>query len=142
MLIEPLTDGSPAAVARLKKLAGRHQQHGSVEREVREIISAVERRGDRAVSNFTKRFDGAVLAPGAYEVAREDRDAALESLPTPTRRALESARKRIERFHRKQLVKSYELREAGIVTGMRVTALRRVGVYVPGGRAAYPSSVL
>lgn len=108
---------------------------------VREILDEVRREGDDALRTMARRWDGVEL--GDLEVPRERWEEALESLEGPLRDALASAAENIEAFHRAQLPEPLELEVApGIRLGRRSTPLARVGVYAPGGRAAYPSSVL
>lgn len=115
-----------------------------VEHTVRQIITEVRRRGDSAVLEYTNRLDGRaamhfeqLLVPGARLAA------AYQALAAESRQALDEAAARIRRFHERQLESSWQYLEAdGTLLGQRVTALDRVGLYVPGGKAAYPSSVL
>jgi histidinol dehydrogenase len=108
------------------------------------IVEDVRARGDAALLEHTNRFDR-MDAPSvaALEIPAADMRAALESLPIEERAALEAAARRIQSFHERQRGESWSVVEDdGTVLGQRVTPLDRVGVYVPGGRAAYPSSVL
>ena len=115
-----------------------------VEQGVREIIDAVRQRGDDALVECAARFDGADCAAVADLILdRSVLGEAWESLPGTQRKALEQAALRIERYHRAQLRTSWSYTdEFGNELGQRVTPLDRVGVYVPGGQAAYPSTVL
>jgi histidinol dehydrogenase len=131
--------------ARLQELT-RYEaaQDASVESAVRGIVAEVRRRGDEAVLEYTNRFDR-VNARGIaeLEVPRAALEAALQGLPAAQRAALAEAAARVTRFHERQVAQSWRYREAdGTELGQRVTALDRVGIYVPGGKAAYPSSVL
>lgn len=141
-MMKPLIDGSAQAKARLRKLSSRADGPAEVEGSVREIIAAVRRGGDRAVARYTKKFDGVALKPGAFAVSTAAINRAAESIDRSVDRALRQAHRRIVTFHKRQLESGYEIREEGLRTGIRVQPLRRVGVYVPGGQAAYPSSVL
>jgi histidinol dehydrogenase len=125
-------------------LALEQAQDERIEQVVAAILADVRLRGDAAVLEYTRRFDGLDAASLAQlELPRAELDAALQSLPSEQRRALEAAADRVRRYHEKQLLRSWEYAEAdGTRLGQRVTALDRVGLYVPGGRAAYPSSVL
>jgi histidinol dehydrogenase len=115
----------------------------AVERAVRAIVDAVRRRGDAALFAYTKRFDGVTLTPRSVEIPRAAMAAAAASLPSDVRRALQLAARRIAAFHRRQRQGSWSYRDAtGARLGQQVRPLDRVGVYVPGGTAAYPSSVL
>jgi len=108
------------------------------------IVEDVRRRGDAALLEYTNRFDR-MNAPSvaALEIAPAEMRAALESLPVADRAALETAARRIQSFHERQRGESWSVTEDdGTELGQRVTPLDRVGVYVPGGLAAYPSSVL
>jgi len=109
---------------------------------VGEIVDEVRRRGDAALCEFTKRFDGVELAPEDLAVP-ESEWTTVASLPAPLQAALGEAARRIETFHRHLLPRSWWIRdEHGSLLGQQVTPLERVGCYVPGGRAAYPSTVL
>jgi histidinol dehydrogenase len=110
-------------------------QDPAVQRAVRKILADVRKRGDAAVREYTQKFDGV-----------SSRDFSLTSLPAIPREqaeALRAAHERIRAFHEKQRQESWQFTEAdGTRLGQRLTALGRVGLYVPGGKAAYPSSVL
>lgn len=109
----------------------------------RAIVDAVRDRGDAAVAEFTARFDRAELEPAAFEVTSAEIDRAMGELDRDLVAALERAHANIVRFHEKNLRQSWEETSAdGTVLGQRVTALESAGVYVPGGTAFYPSSVL
>jgi histidinol dehydrogenase len=111
---------------------------------VRAILADVRSRGDAAVLEYAQRFDGvSARSVGELEISSADMQAALRSIPRERAEALRLAHGRIRAFHEKQLQKSWEYTEAdGTKLGQRVTPLERVGLYVPGGKAAYPSSVL
>ncbi len=119
-------------------------QDGAVEAAVASIIADVRARGDAALLEYTAKFDRVAAASvAALEIPAVDMRRALESLPTQQAAALAMAAKRIRAFHERQKMVSWTYREPdGSEFGQQVTALDRVGVYVPGGRAAYPSSVL
>jgi histidinol dehydrogenase len=140
--IEVLRDGTRAARTRLGQLAGRQAGMGRIEPDVRRILDTVRRSGDKAVLRYTKRFDGVQLRARDLIVRDSEIERAAAQVPADTARALRDAHRRIVKFHRAQCEKGFDMREPGIRTGMRVTPLEQVGVYVPGGRAAYPSSVL
>ncbi|MFZ5463428.1 MAG: histidinol dehydrogenase, partial [Pseudomonadota bacterium] len=131
-----------AALAQL--LALEQAQDERIEQVVADILADVRLRGDAAVLEYTRRFDGVDAASAAdLELPRAELDAALQSLPAEQRRALEQAADRVWRYHEKQLLRSWDYTEAdGTRLGQQVTPLDRVGLYVPGGKAAYPSSVL
>jgi histidinol dehydrogenase len=111
---------------------------------VREIIQAVQQRGDAAVIEYTNRFDRMQAASMAELTLDASRlDTALQSIPAEQRQALEVAAERLRSYHQHQKMESWSYTEAdGTLLGQQVTALDRVGLYVPGGKATYPSSVL
>ncbi len=114
-----------------------------VDAPVAAIVADVRTRGDEALRDYTARFDRLTLAPGGLRVKVAEIDAALASIPAPLMDALDLAAGRIEAFHRAQIPKDLRMTDAaGLTLGMRWTALASVGLYVPGGRAAYPLSVL
>lgn len=116
----------------------------AVERVVRRIIAEVRRRGDAALLAYARRFDRVQAASVArLEVPRSKLLDALKRLPNKQAAALRAAALRIRRFHQRQLSRSWQYAEAdGTRLGQVVSPLDRVGLYVPGGKAAYPSSVL
>jgi histidinol dehydrogenase len=136
--------GSARARRRLERLAQRGDAAGSrVEADVRRIVAAVRRGGDRALLTFTRRFDGVRLDRRRLRVPAGALEAAYRGLPAIVRRDLALAADRIRRFHLRQRERSWSFRDAtGARLGQRIQPLDRVGVYVPGGRAAYPSTVL
>jgi histidinol dehydrogenase len=119
-------------------------QDEAVEATVRAIIADVRKRGDAAVLEYTRKFDRIQARTMAeLEVPRAKLEAALAALPAAQADALREAADRVRRFHQRQLSQSWDYTEAdGTRLGQRVTPLERVGVYVPGGKAAYPSTVL
>lgn len=119
-------------------------QDETVDATVAEILAAVKSRGDAAVLEYTARFDGVTARTlSELELPRAQLARARDRLPTAQREALEAAALRVRRYHEKQLLQSWQYTEAdGTVLGQKVTPLARVGLYVPGGKAAYPSSVL
>ncbi|MDR2678708.1 MAG: histidinol dehydrogenase [Zoogloeaceae bacterium] len=116
----------------------------TIEATVAEILAAVKTRGDAAVLEATNRFDRlAASSVAELELPQAELRAALDTLPEAARAALETAAARITAFHERQRQESWQYTEAdGTLLGQRVTPLDRVGLYVPGGKAAYPSSVL
>lgn len=122
-----------------------HRQAGGVsadqERAVREIISAVRSEGDEALRRYTEKFDGASLRD--FRVTDQEINAAYEQVSGEWAEALKEAARRIRRYHERQKRQSWIAPEDdGTILGQLIRPLQRVGVYVPGGRAAYPSSVL
>ena len=130
---------------RLRKLAGHEaSQDESVEATVRSIVAAIRERGDEALLEYTRQFDRVDASSMAdLEIGREELDRALRAIPAGQAQALRDAAERIRRFHERQRSESWEYADSdGTRLGQRVTPLDRVGLYVPGGKAAYPSSVL
>ena len=119
----------------------------AIEHSVAAILADVRARGDAAVLEYTQRFDGVSAASVAeLEIPRADLLAALGAIPSAQRDALEAAAQRVRSYHARQLEacgRSWSYRdEDGSLLGQKVTPLDRVGIYVPGGKATYPSSVL
>ncbi len=113
------------------------------EERVKDILTDVRLRGDAAVFDYAAEFDGAALSAENVEVTPEEIDAARRSLPPEFLEVLSKAGENIRSFHEKQRRESwYDREREGIVLGQQITPLARVGVYVPGGKAVYPSSVL
>ena len=119
-------------------------QDESIERTVADILRAVRHRGDEAVLEYTRRFDRLDVSDArALELPAAELQAALAGLPAAQREALEAAAQRVRTYHEHQRAQSWSYTEAdGTRLGQKITALDRVGLYVPGGKAAYPSSVL
>jgi histidinol dehydrogenase len=119
----------------------------AIEDRVAAILADVKTRGDAAVLEYTARFDGlAATSVGALELTRAELKAAFDAITPAQCHALESAARRVRSYHERQLQAcglSWQYRdEDGTLLGQKVTPLDRVGIYVPGGKAAYPSSVL
>ena len=119
----------------------------AIEQRVADILADVKARGDAAVLEYTERFDG-LQAPNmaALELTQAELKAAFEGLPKVQQQALQDAAARVRSYHeaqKKASGESWQYRDAdGTLLGQKVTPLDRVGIYVPGGKAAYPSSVL
>jgi histidinol dehydrogenase len=111
---------------------------------VKEILDAVKKQGDSAVLEYSRRFDRVKAETMAdLEISLDRAKAALEAIPKSQREALEAAAERVRQYHQHQKQESWTYSEAdGTVLGQQITALDRAGLYVPGGKAAYPSSVL
>ena len=119
----------------------------AIEQRVADILLDVQQRGDAAVLEYTARFDGlSVGAMAELELTQAELKAAFESIPAAQRDALQAAARRVRTYHeaqKKACGESWRYRdEDGTLLGQKVTPLDRVGIYVPGGKAAYPSSVL
>lgn len=125
-------------------LAFETAQDDSIDVVVANILRDVKARGDAAVLEYTNRFDKTNATQlSDLEIGRPELVAALDSLPADQRAALQTAADRVRSYHEKQLMSSWSYTEAdGTLLGQQVTSLDRVGLYVPGGKAAYPSSVL
>ncbi len=125
-------------------LAFESSQDDAIEQAVADILKRVKREGDAAVLEFSRRFDHvSANQMSDLEISLEDCQAALEALPEAQRQALEQAAERVRLYHERQQASSWTYTEAdGTVLGQKVTPMDRVGLYVPGGKAAYPSSVL
>jgi histidinol dehydrogenase len=119
-------------------------QDDAIESAVADILKQVRERGDAAVLDYTRRFDKVQAdAMAALEIPRREWTAALDALPADLRAALETSAQRVRTYHEHQVAQSWHYTEAdGTLLGQQITALDRVGLYVPGGKAAYPSSVI
>ena len=145
MKIRRLSTNDSSFDADLKALlAFETAQDDSVDVVVAGILKDVKTRGDAAVLEYTNRFDktnASLLAD--LEVSKAELNAALDGLQANSRAALQAAADRVKTYHEKQVMQSWSYTEAdGTLLGQQVSALDRVGLYVPGGKAAYPSSVL
>ncbi|MDP2433177.1 MAG: histidinol dehydrogenase [Pseudomonadota bacterium] len=145
LAIARLDAASPDFRARLSELlAFNDATDSAVSNAVSEILAAVKARGDAAVIEYTARFDRLDVANmAALEISQDELHAALGKLPLRLEQSLRKAAERVRVYHEKQRQESWTYTEEdGTVLGQQVTALDRVGLYVPGGKAAYPSSVL
>src|SRR3982075_2915822 len=124
-------------------LAMKREVSADIESATRAIVDDVAARGDLALIEATRKFDRLDLNPGAWRITTGEIDAAVKACDAGTLDALEFARGRIESFHRQQLQKDERFIDAlGVELGWRWNSIESVGLYVPGGTAAYPSSVL
>lgn len=143
--IKRYSTAEPDFDANLKRLlAFEGAQDQAVDDVVAGILADVKARGDAAVLEYTRRFDRLEAESAQQlELPQARLQQALDGLPAEQRQALQQAADRVRAYHEKQLIKSWSYTEAdGTLLGQQVTALDRVGLYVPGGKAAYPSSVL
>jgi histidinol dehydrogenase len=124
-------------------LAMKREVSEDVDQAARAIVADVARRGDAALIDYAAKFDRQTLTPATLRVTGAEIDAAEKSVPAAERDALLFARDRIEAFHRRQMpADDRYVDSSGVAMGIRWTAIESVGLYVPGGTAAYPSSVL
>ncbi|PJX25327.1 histidinol dehydrogenase [Advenella sp. S44] len=140
--LDSRSDGFAAALRRL--LAFEAGENAHIEQAVADILQDVRQRGDAAVLEYTARFDRlAVAGMPDLEISAADCKAALAALEPARRKALEQAAHRVRIYHDRQRAESWQYQEEdGTVLGQKITPMDRVGLYVPGGKAAYPSSVL
>ncbi|WP_368931390.1 histidinol dehydrogenase, partial [Achromobacter xylosoxidans] len=144
-LINRLDSRDPGFASALSKLlAFEATEDESIDRAAAGILADVRARGDAALVEYTQRFDRMPHASAdTLEIPKADWHAALAALPAAQRDALQAAAERVRRYHERQRAETWTYTEAdGTVLGQQVTPLDRVGLYVPGGKAAYPSSVL
>jgi histidinol dehydrogenase len=128
-----------SAVGRVARRSREDRQR--VEAQVGKIVRDVKARGDRAVREYTEQFDG--LRIRDFKVMSTEASQAVKNMPRDLKQALREAAQNIRRFHSKQLRKSWSMSDgAGSRLGLQLKPIERVGVYIPGGKAAYPSSVL
>jgi len=125
-------------------LAFETAQDDQIDQVVADILRDVKKRGDAAVLEYTRRFDRLDASNlSELEIPQAELKGALDNLPAEQRKALQVAADRVRTYHEKQLMSSWSYTETdGTLLGQQVTSLDRVGLYVPGGKAAYPSSVL
>ena len=125
-------------------LAFEGAQDDKIDVVVADILSDVKRRGDAAVLEYTQRFDRlSANTLAALEISKAELEAALKFLPAVQREALAAAAARVRSFHEKQSIKTNTYVDSdGSELGQQVTPLDRVGIYVPGGKASYPSTVI
>lgn len=145
MMIRRLSTGDAGFKQAFSQLVARDASvDPEITRRAEAIVEDVRVRGDEAVLEYTERFDRLpAKSMSELMVTADEMRAALESLPEEERKALEEAAERIRVFHEKELGESFSMTDSmGSVLGQRVTPVASVGLYVPGGKAAYPSSVL
>ena len=118
-------------------------QYSSYAETVQGILDDVKERGDEAVFSYTKQFDGAQITAETVRVTREEQEAAFAQIDPKLLDVMKKSMKNILAYHEKQRRQSwFDSQPDGTILGQKITALESVGVYVPGGKAAYPSSVL
>src|SRR5262245_573709 len=139
MTLRQIRAGTPEAEALLDRTT---RFEGGVDDAVASILADVRARGDDAVADYTRRFDGREPGANGYELSRARWDELAESVSPRVRDALEVAVVRIRGFHERQLEPDVDVDLDGVRLELRAAPLARVGLYVPGGTARYPSSVL
>jgi histidinol dehydrogenase len=139
-----LDTGASDFAARFQAFLGsKREASEDVDAAAREILRGVETRGDDALIEYSRKFDRVDLTPMTLRIPAEELDAAFKDVDGKTLDALQFAKDRIEAHHRKQVPQDQRYTDPlGVELGYRWTALESVGIYVPGGKAAYPSSVL
>ena len=135
VLLKQLTDATPL-LDRSTRMAG------DIDAQVAAILADVRARRDDAVADYTRRFDKREPVAGSYELARGTWDAAADRVSAEVKNALELATHRIRTFHERVITAGVHVDLDGVRLELRITPLARVGLYVPGGTARYPSSVL
>ena len=143
-MLRIVTDRTEAE-SELKRIAERTHDASVVHKEatVAEVLQTVRRQGDRAVLDYTREFDGCELTPEKLKVSGAQLDAAYQQVSQELLGAIQLAANQIEAFHRQRVPKSWvQFGDDGIVLGKRYTPVDRAGLYIPGGRASYPSTVL
>ena len=138
----PILNMSDAAALKARVMNRSQLQDEEISRRVKEIVNRVREEGDAALFEYTARFDKADINADNVLVSREEIDKAYEAASPEWLAAMREAARRITAFHEKQKQNTWINFDAAISLGQKVTPLKRVGVYVPGGTAAYPSSVL
>ncbi|MGH7430393.1 MAG: histidinol dehydrogenase [Candidatus Methylomirabilales bacterium] len=142
-MIRILRADGDEGTAFLKELAVRRAAvSAEAEEVVRPILTEVREKGDAALLEYARRFDGASLTPGTLRVTPDEVKQAFDHLQPEAIEALRLAAARIEHFHRRQLPHSWFVTEEGAVLGQLCRPLDTVGIYIPGGKAVYPSTVL
>lgn len=143
-MLRIITDQAEAETE-LQRICDRTHDDQVVHKEatVREILQAVKRQGDKALLHYTEEFDGRTLTSDQLRVKGAELDAAYQQVSQELLSAIQLAARNIEAFHRQRLPKSWvQFGEDEVVLGKRYTPVDRAGIYVPGGRACYPSTVL
>ncbi|HEY9661325.1 MAG TPA: histidinol dehydrogenase, partial [Allocoleopsis sp.] len=133
------------ALTELRRICERTYDEQVVHKEatVREVLQTVRRQGDRAVLHYTEEFDQVLLKPDELRVSGSELEAAYHQVSSQLLDAIRLACRQVEAFHRQRVPKSWvQFGEDEIVLGKRYTPVDRAGLYVPGGRASYPSTVI
>ena len=142
-MLKIIRGNDPASEEKIRRLVDREHVERDVEPRVREILEAVRQRGDTALLDFTRRYDGVSLTADRLKVTGAEMEAAAEVVDSTVKRAIAEAKARIEAFHLHEVRESWESKRGdGVRFGQWVRPLETMGIYVPGGGAAYPSTVL
>ena len=140
-----IIDRQSEAQAELRRISDRNNGDDIQPKEavVREVITNVKKNGDRALLEYTEKFDHQVYTANQLRVSGSELDAAYQQISKDLLRAIQLASQKIEAFHRQRVPKSWvQFEEDNVVLGKRYTPIDRAGLYIPGGRASYPSTVL
>ncbi|WP_071455046.1 histidinol dehydrogenase [Gloeomargarita lithophora] len=141
-MLRVVTQGAEAR-AELGRIGQRLADTQAQAEQVREILAQVQQRGDQALVDYTRQFDQQELSPADFLVSGSALDAAYQQVSPELLAAIRLAHKRITEFHQQRVPQTWvQFAPDGMVLGKRYTAVDKAGVYVPGGRAAYPSTVL
>lgn len=138
----PILNMADAQALKARVMNRSQLQNDEISARVKEIVARVREEGDAALFDYTARFDRVTLTAETVQVTREEIDRAYEAASPEWLEAMREAARRITAFHEKQKTNTWMNFDPAISLGQKITPLRRVGVYVPGGTAAYPSSVL
>ncbi|MGN1019337.1 MAG: histidinol dehydrogenase [Aristaeellaceae bacterium] len=138
----PILMASDAKALQQRVMERSQLQNDDIAARVKEIVARVRQEGDAALFDYTRRFDHADITADTVQVTREEIDAAYAAASPEWLEAMREAARRITAFHEKQKQNTWIDFQPGIALGQKITPLQKVGVYVPGGTAAYPSSVL
>ena len=138
----PILSAADTAALAARVMNRSQLQNDDISQRVKEIVARVRQEGDKALFEYTARFDHADIHAANVLVSREEIDRAYTQVDTAWLEAMREAARRITAFHEKQKQNTWVDFQPGMALGQKITPLRRVGVYVPGGTAAYPSSVL
>ena len=138
----PILNMADAQALKARVMNRSQLQNDEISQRVKEIVARVREEGDAALFEYTARFDRVEMTAATVQVTREEIDLAYEAATPEWLAAMREAARRITAFHEKQKQNTWMNFDAAISLGQKITPLRRVGVYVPGGTAAYPSSVL
>lgn len=138
-----ISTDSPEFPSVRSKLLNRGAIYGrSIEPAVKKIIEGVRKNRDKALIKYTRRFDGLSLTASTIQIDQKVIKEAYQSVKSDEIKDLEYAARRIKDFHKKQRVSGWRYKDGGVLLGQRIAPLSRVGLYAPGGKAVYPSTVL